>query len=267
MKLYGLELAEGHLPRPNTNDIVVPWTVAQNRHLKVGDVIGDRAQPIYPDAPALPSALVVSGIFAPTENSWLSFSSLEFANAYRDTWRNNLALIVVPKVGQKATLDSWLEGQLAGARRTVLTYSNQLAWWQNAANSLVYTVSLMESIIALVAALALTGLNYLFVAQRQAEFGVLNALGFSRRQLVWRIVRESFFTTGIAWLAGLLGCAILLLYLQYGLYDPIGLKINFFNPAPWLYTLPIPVAVLAVSAITIGWLLSRLDPVSIIERR
>ncbi len=267
MKLYGLELAEGHLPRPNTNDIVVPWTVAQNRDLQVGDVIGDRAHPIYPDAPALPSALVVSGIFVPTENSWLSFSSLEFVNAYRDRWRNNLALIVTPKAGQKATLDSWLESQLAGERRTILTYRNQQAWWQNAATGLVYTVSLMESIIALVAALALTGLNYLFVIQRQAEFGVLNALGFSRRQLVWRILRESFFTTGIAWCAGLLGCAVILLYLQYGLYDPIGLNLNFFNPAPWLYTLPVPVAVLAVSAITIGRLLSRLDPVSIIERR
>jgi ABC-type lipoprotein release transport system permease subunit len=267
MKLYGLELAEGHLPRPNTNDIVIPWTIAQNRDLKVGDVIGDRAQPIYPNAPALPSALVVSGIFAPTENSWLSFSSLEFINAYRNSWRNNLALIVVPEAGQKTTLDSWLESHLVGERRTVLTYNNQLAWWQNAANSLVYTVSLMESIIALMAALALAGLNYLFVAQRQAEFGVLNALGFSRRQLVWRILRESFLTASIAWLAGLLGCAVILLYLQYGLYDPIGLKLNFFNPAPWLYTLPVPVAVLAVSAITIGWLLSRLDPVSIIERR
>jgi ABC-type lipoprotein release transport system permease subunit len=267
MELYGLELAEGHLPRPNTNDIVIPWTVAQNRDIKVGDVIGDRVHPIYPDAPTLPSELAVSGIFAPAEDSWLSFSSLEFVNAYRDYWRSNLSLIVVPKAGQRATLDSWLESELAGARRIVLTYSSQQAWWQEAANTLLFTMSLMESIIALVAALALAGLNYLFVTQRQAEFGVLNALGFSRLQLVWRIVRESLFTTGAAWLAGLLGCAVILLYLQYGLYAPIGLRLDFFNPIPWLYTLPVPVAVLAVSAVTIGRMLSRLDPVAIIERR
>src|SRR3972149_3374410 len=109
--------------------------------------------------------------------------------------------------------------------------------------------------------------NYLFVTQRQAEFGVLNALGFSRLQLVWRIVRESLFTTGAAWLAGLLGCAVILLYLQYGLYAPAGLAINFFNPIPWLYTLPVPVAVLAVSAVTIARMLSRLAPVATIERR
>jgi ABC-type lipoprotein release transport system permease subunit len=267
MELYGLELAEGHLPRPHTNELVIPWVVAQNRNIKVGDVIGDRAHPIYPDAPKVPSELVVSGIFAPDEDSWLSFSSLEFINAYQDHWTSDTSLLVVPKAGQRATLDSWLESQLAGERRTVLTYGNQQSWWQDAANTLLFTISLMESIIALVAALALVGLNYLFVAQRQAEFGVLNALGFGRLQLVARIVSETLFTTGAAWLAGVLGCILIVLYMQHGLYEPVGLRLDFFNPTPWLFTLPVPAAVLAVSAATISRTLSRLDPVAIIERR
>ncbi|MBN1312466.1 MAG: ABC transporter permease [Anaerolineae bacterium] len=267
MELYNLELAEGHLPHPNTNELVIPWVVAQNRDVKVGDVIGDRAHPIYPNAPQLPSELVVSGILAPDEDSWLSFSSLEFINAYPDRWKGDLSLIVVPKAGQRSTLDSWLESQLSGERHTVLTYGNQQAWWQNAANTLLLTISLMESIIALVAALALVGLNYLFVAQRRAEFGVLNALGFGRLQLVARIVRESLLTTGAAWLVGVLGCTLIVLYMQHGLYEPVGLKLDFFNLMPWLFTLPVPAAVLAVSAATISRMLSRLDPVSIIEKR
>jgi ABC-type antimicrobial peptide transport system permease subunit len=84
---------------------------------------------------------------------------------------------------------------------------------------------------------------------------------------VWRVVRESLFTTSAAWLLGLLGCIVILAYLQYGLYAPLGLSVNFFNPTPWLYTLPVPVAVLAVSAVAVAWALSRLDPVAVIERR
>ena len=267
MELYGLELAQGHLPRPNTNDIVIPWNVAQNRDIQVGDVIGDRDHPIYADAPKLPSELVVSGILAPDEDSWLSFSSLEFVNAYQDYWGGDLSLVVVPKAGQRATLDEWLENEIDGERRTVFTYGKQQAWWQDQADTLLFTTLLMESVVALVAALALVGLNYIFVAQRRAEFGVLNALGFGRLQLVWRVARESLFTTGAAWLVGLLGCGVILAYLQYGLYAPSGLRIDFFNPTPWLFTLPVPVAVLAVSAVAVGWALSRLDPVAIIERR
>ncbi len=267
MELYGLKLAEGHLPRPNTNDIVIPWTVAQNRDLQVGDMIGDRDHPVYPDAPKLPSELVISGILAPDEDSWLSFSSLEFVEAYQDYWIGDLSLIVVPKAGQRAALDEWLENEIDGERRTVFTYGKQQAWWQDAVDTLLFTISLMESVVALVAALALVGLNYIFVTQRQSEFGVLNALGLSHLQLVWRVVRETLFTTGAAWLAGVLGCAAVLLYLQQAVYAPVGLGIDFFNPTPWLFTLPVPVAVLAVSVGAVGWALSRLDPVTVIERR
>jgi ABC-type lipoprotein release transport system permease subunit len=267
MELYGLELAEGHLPRSNTNDIVIPWNVAQNRGIQVGDVIGDRDRPIYADAPKLPSELQVSGIFAPSEDSWLSFMSLEFVNAYQDYWQGDLSLIVVPKAGQRAALDRWLEDEIDGEHRTVFTYGTQHDWWQEAANAILFTTSLMESVIAVVAALALVGLNYVFIAQRQAEFGVLNALGLNRLQLVWRVVRESLFTTGAAWLAGVLGCGIIVVYLQQAIYRPVGLGLDFFNPTPWFFTLPVPVAVLAVSAAAVAWALSQLDPVAIIERR
>jgi len=271
VELYHLELAEGHLPRPNTNEIVIPWTFAQNRDIQVGDVIGDRAHPIHPDAPTLPSELVVSGIFAPTENlaaePWFSFMSLEFVEKYPDSWKADPSLIVVPRAGQKAALDAWLESQIAGERHLVFTYGNQQALFQKQGRMLLIGMGLMESVVAIVAALALAGLDYIFVTQRQTEFGVLNALGFGRLQLVGRIVRETLFTTGAAWLAAMLGCALILLYLQFGVYTPAGLKLNFFNPIPWLYTLPVPVAVLAVSAVTIARMLSRLDPVAIIERR
>ena len=126
---------------------------------------------------------------------------------------------------------------------------------------------MIESAIAVVAAVALAGLNYLFVAQRQSEFGVLHALGYSRLQLVWRTVRETVFTAGVAWLLSVGLCSLALLYLMLGLFGPLGLKINFFNPTPWLFTLPVPIAVLIATSGTIAWTLSKLDPVAIIERR
>jgi hypothetical protein len=80
-------------------------------------------------------------------------------------------------------------------------------------------------------------------------------------------MRESLLTTGVAWLVGLLGCGVILLCLQQAVYAPVGLGLDFFNPTPWFFTLPVPVAVLAVSAGAVAWTLSRLDPVAIIERR
>jgi hypothetical protein len=268
VELYHLKIADGHLPRPDTNDIVIPWAVARNRDIHVGDVVGDPAHPAYPGAPALPIEVVVSGIFAPAdtlaEENWLSFMSLEFVDQYRES---DLSLIIVPRAGEKVAFDAWLESNIAGNNRIVITYSNQQIAAQKEMGSMLFTFSLMESIVVLVAALALSGLHYLFVTQRQAEFGLLYALGFLRLQLVGRILREMFFTISAAWVAGLAGCLFILFILQQSIFASAGLKLNFFNPMPWLFTLPVPVAVLLVSAVTTAWMLSRLDPVAIIERR
>jgi hypothetical protein len=78
---------------------------------------------------------------------------------------------------------------------------------------------------------------------------------------------ETALATGVAW--GLSAFLFLmgLLYLQFGLFAPVGLRLDFFNLTPWLFTLPIPVAVLAVTTATVARTLSNLDPVAIIERR
>jgi hypothetical protein len=95
----------------------------------------------------------------------------------------------------------------------------------------------------------------------------MHALGYSRLQLVGRTLSETLFTTGIAWFFSAVLCLLGLLSLQVGLFNPLGLTLNIINLTPWLFTLPIPVLVIAVTTGTITLTLSRLDPVSIIERR
>jgi ABC-type lipoprotein release transport system permease subunit len=272
VRLYGLELKEGHLPRPYTNEMVIPEALAQNRDLEVGDVIGDPDHPAYPGASALQAEFVVSGIFArpiaPKADNWLGFVSLEFLESHEAyDIPDSPSLIVVSKPGRKDTLDDWLENELAGGDVSVLTFRQEVTRVRQSADNQMLAMAVLESAIATVAAIALAVLNYIFVSQRQPEFGVLHALGYGRLQLVGRVLRETAFTTGTAWgfsaIIGLIG----LLYLRFGVFAPLGLTFNLFNLTPWLYTLPIPIAVLAVTGVTTARTLSRLDPVSIIERR
>ena len=124
-----------------------------------------------------------------------------------------------------------------------------------------------QVIIAFAAAAALAVLHYIFFAQRREEFGTLHAVGHSRAWLVWRVLRENASVVGAAWLVGAVLCAAGMLYVQANVYVPRGMSVNLYNPWPWLFTLPIPVAVVAASAGTIAWMLSKLDPVAVIERR
>ena len=80
-------------------------------------------------------------------------------------------------------------------------------------------------------------------------------------------MKETGSVIGVAWVVGAALCGIGLLSMQSLVYGPRGLTLDFFSLAPWLLTVPLPLAVVAASAGTIAWTLSRLDPVSIIERR
>jgi ABC-type lipoprotein release transport system permease subunit len=272
VELYGLELKEGRLPRPHTNEMAIPEILAQNRGLQVGDVIGDPERPAYPGAESLPTEFVISGIFArasaPDDENWLGFVSLEFLENHDAFHVPDVPpLILVPKAGQKDALDNWLENELGGAGVSVLTYRQEVGRMRENARNQILVFALLESAIAIVAAIALAVLNYIFVSQRQSEFGLLHALGYARLRLVGRTVGETLFTTGIAWALSATLCLMGLLSLQFGVFAPLGLRPNLLNLTPWLYTLPIPVAVLAVTMGTTAWTLSKLDPVSIIERR
>jgi hypothetical protein len=267
-QLYGLDLADGHLPRPRTNDIVITQALAQNRDLHIGDVIGNPDKPAYPGARPLPAEFIISGIFAPSENGedWLTLISLEFVENHSAVANRSLELLVSARAGQKDTLDDWLEQNLANDGVDVSTYRLTQAHIQEVTRDLILTMALLESLLAIVAAITLVVLNYVFISQRQSELGVLNALGFDRLKLIWRTVRETALTTAIAWVGSIVLCLVVLT-LQALAYTARGLSYNWANPIPWLFTLPIPIVVLLATSGTVAWTLSKLDPVAIIERR
>ncbi|MCB0081317.1 MAG: ABC transporter permease, partial [Caldilineaceae bacterium] len=264
---YGLTVKAGRLPKPRTNEVIIAEAVAQNRHLTVGDRIGEYVADA--DAPPLPVPLVVTGIFARAtqrqSENLLSFASLEFVQSHA-AFNPPEALLVIAKAGAKAQLDEWLVRAFSSEQIYVTTYAQALTSFYDEIGTMLTTLSLLEGVIALIAAVALGVLNHFFVGQRQAEFGVLYALGYGRRWLIRRTLREMLFITALAWGLSVLLCGVGLIYLQVGLFQPRGLALDFFDPTPWYYTLPVPVAVLLASAITVVHFFRRLDPVVVIER-
>jgi len=271
INLYGMQLEEGRLPRPRSNEIAVSRPAAMNRGLHVGDKVG---RPVYEDDRSIPTEMVVVGILSsPSRDSWesdlwlMGFASYEYLRSHELYSPHQASLLVVPTEGHKEELDAWLEESIASEQTSVQTYGTRLSEHREVTLVMLLLCAVVESVIALVAAVALGVLSYIFFAQRQDEFGILHAMGHRRLWLVLRTVKETVGTVTVAWLIGAAVCIAGLICLQIGVYFPIGLTLDLLNPAPWLFTLPMPLAVVLVSAGLVAWMLSRLDPVSVIERR
>jgi ABC-type lipoprotein release transport system permease subunit len=272
--VFGVQLEEGRLPRPHSNEIVLSRAIAINRGLRVGDKVG---RPVYEDDSSIPTEMEVVGILgrssqalqgdAKAADLWSGFASLEFLHSHELYSSYPVSLLIIPTEGRKGELDGWLQGNVASAQTAVGTYDTLLSEHCQSMWTLLLAFAAVESIVALVAAVALAVLSYTFFAERREEFGTLHAMGHSRSWLVRRTVGEAASAVAVAWLMGAAACAIGLIFVQADVYAPRGLTVDFLSPGPWLFTLPMPLAVVAVSTGLVVWMLSRLDPVSIIERR
>jgi hypothetical protein len=289
--LFEMDVREGRLPRPRSNEIVLSEPLALNRGLHVGDRIGvpvyERGEFELLDVDDIPTEMVVVGILRQAQDRslqpraelsrsgqtlssgamWLGLASYEYLESHELTSSRLVHLLVVPADGRKNGLDAWLEESVASAQTDVVTYNSEYREHQQFVRGLVLVFAVTGSVTAIVAAIAMATLNYIFFTQRQEEFGILHAVGRSRLWLVLRTMKETGSVITVAWLAGAVICCIGLICFQALVYAPKGLSLNFFNPVPWMLTFPIPLAVIAVGTGTIARTLSRLDPVAVIERR
>ena len=281
--LFDMQVKQGRLPRPRSNEIVLSEPVALNRGLRVGDRIGvpahEREEFELLDVDDVPAEMVVVGILQPRTESlrsgqilssdamWLGLASYEYLESHELTASRPVRLLIVPVDGRKAEMDAWLEGSVASAQTKVTTYDVEYREHWQMVQGLILGFAVVGCVTAIVAAIAMATLNYILFTQRREEFGILHAVGRSRLWLVLRTMKETGSVITVAWLAGAVICCIGLICFQTFVFAPKGLSLNFFNPAPWVLTFPVPLAVVAVGTGTIARALSRLDPVAIVERR
>jgi putative ABC transport system permease protein len=260
LDLFGMGVKEGRLPRTRSNEIVITEAVALNHGLHVGDTIGlpyhilhQAEQMILLDKPV---EMVVVGILnnqtersgagqAVYDEMWLSFASYEFMASHESLSSRPVHLFIVPQEGRKAELDTWLEQNVASTHTNVATYAARYSEIQEMMRNLALLFAATEIGIVVVAAIAVAIMNYISFAQRREEFGVLNALGRSLPWLVRRTAKETGSVAAVAWLISAAIYWIVLLCIQVTVYAPRGIGLNLLNPIPWLFMLPIPLAVQA----------------------
>jgi len=107
----------------------------------------------------------------------------------------------------------------------------------------------------------------IYQSQRLVEFGLLQAIGYTRRQLVQRVLKETFWVLLIGWTLGIACAYGLLQVVAYTLMYPNSYAINTMDPIALKYTLPVPLSILLVATLTVMIRFRKFDPVGVVERR
>lgn len=258
----GERLVRGTLPAAGAPEIALPQQVLANRGLRLGSVVGQQVD----SEEWLPGAFRVVGVLAGgPEAGVTSYNAMRAATPLQALGGVS-GYAVFARAGQRRALDAFLATLPLQQVRVYSAGAEEQAYRQDVRmlDWLLWSINLVT---VAVLAVAMGLLNNLYYLQRMDEYGILAAIGMGRRALLRRALAEVAAITAASWAAGLGLTAALGAGLARWLFTPHGIALPRLDARDVAFTLPIP---LLISVFTLGTVLrrlSRLDPVSVVERR
>ena len=252
----------GRMPIPGRAEAVLSSGLVNNKKLKIGDTVAGPTDTGGIAGAPVPVKLV--GILSgPT---WIAFTSPEFVDAALPQMPHFVVVTSKTEAGL-GPLSARLDKLVDHSHVQLLSYRDLVNQLRTSLASMYLIMTLVNAMVILVVAFMSGMLSNIYFTQRITEFAILSAIGLKRRLLLWHAVSETAILTGVGWVAGVLVTWGMMSILRGTLFEPRGMLINAHDPMAYLYTVPIPLMITAFALATISFRLSRLDPVSIIERR
>lgn len=261
LKKYNIKLIAGRLPREGQNEIAISKAIAKNRELKLGGKVGDGIN----EFDNLPGVYTVVGIL----DSYSLLSILSANESIFPDYRNKNVILgrnflVFPKPDRKAAMDRFLE-QLPKDNVDVSTESIFLKHLEKNLGAL-RVIDIISILSILVMVITVGSSKYAQYINRKEELGVLNALGYSKLQILNRTFKEVVTINLIGYLLGI-ALGILLSYgLGKGIWEPKGGKGFLFTAKGFFVSSFVPLFTILFSIIPINNLISKLDPIRMIEK-
>ena len=259
MSRLGLSLTAGRLPVPGSDEVALHSLVAENKGLKIGDKVGKQVN----GREFYPGSHTISGIL--DGESIISFDSLEtWLETNKVTNPLKYGMVILPVKGHSDEMNAFLDSLYTGSidLKTLGSASSQ---HYESVDSVGMILTLIDLIIIIIVSLCAGFLFYIFFNQRRVEFGILNAIGFTRQQIINKAIAEIAGLNAAGFLAGIAIAVLTALLFNWFMFIPKGQLLLIWDAGYIERLLCVPVFVTLFSIIPVWRMLDKLDPVSIIE--
>ena len=178
------------------------------------------------------------------------------------------ALLVFAKDPRRQTeLDQWALDEFKGSSARLYSFLELERETQESFSTLYLILNIVVVSLVVVITTMMGMLINMYQAQRVQEFGLLQAIGFSKARLLRRVLAETTIVLIGSWMVGLAMAMGLLYGLKVQIFDPQAYAIEVFVVGPYLNTLPVPLMIFVVAVIDLYVRFRRFDPVAVVERR
>lgn len=261
MLMYRLNLIlkEGRLPEVGSKEIAIHYLLAKNKGLKVGDKIGSNMDK---EESILGERSIVGLIDG---KSIVSFDSLE--TWLRDNGVKNeytRGIIIIPKDKAEQQLDRYLNSlYLTGL--DVRTFSSVSIQNMRDTKNIKIIFTFISILVLVIISFCTGFLCYVYFQQRLSEFALLNAIGYSKQQVINRAFGEINGTSVIGFSTGLILSIIIGVSINLLSYAPSGQILQIWSWDYFVKVACIPIFATIFSIVPVWRMLNNLDPISVIE--
>lgn len=262
---------EGRLPEPGAPEAIVSRPVAKNLGLKIYDPRAsakDRQASVLlsPDMGESYSPKHVRVVGIAETDRWLIVNTLEYQRQHHFP-PIDVTLAFARNLQDQEKLDRWAEKAFKGQRAQIFAYFQIEKNTEEMFQVLYKILNIVIGTLVLVITFMMGMLMNIYQSQRLVEFGLLQAIGYTRRQLLMRVVAESVVVVVAGWFLGVCLALAMLNVVDRTLMESKAYALNTADPVAIAYTVPLPFAILVVALLTVFLRFRGFDPVGVVERR
>ncbi len=260
LRRMGARVLEGRLPRHGEAAAIVSEPVARNLGLRIGSAV------LRPDVQENYSPYPVKVVGIARTDRWLMVGDIEYQRRNHFPPVDNLIVFARTREDQER-LDRWAEEAFKGKRAHVFAYHLLERDTNEMFGTLYKILNVVIGILVLVITVMMGMLMNIYQGQRLVEFGLLQAIGYTKRELLSRMRRETLLVLSAGWAMGMVAAYLLLSAVKAALFEPNAYSLDPLDSGAYLYTIPVPLSVLAAATLTVWLRFRRFDPVAVVERR
>jgi len=250
----------GRLPLPGKPELIMTEPVVRNLGLKIGDVV------LGPEKESAYSPYDVKLVGIAQTNEWAMISNIEYYEL-NHLPPIDLLLVFAKNESDQPKLDAWAIEHFKGERARMLSYSEVERESRLMFSTLYMILNVVIGTLVFVITIMMGMLINIYLSQRTQEFGLLQALGYTKASLVKRVALETILVVFGGWVLGLFVAMGLLNLVYWKLMYPSAYALDITDTSALIYTIPVPVAILLAAVLTLWHRFRTFDPVGVVERR
>lgn len=258
-------LIKGRMPEEGEYEIIMHSSILRNKNLSVGDKFGDEID----SSEWVNGTYTIVGEF--TGESVIGFATKNFylsglKDSGVDTDANSMYAIAFPENNNLDAMNNELE-KLDEKEARITTKAVIRKMFAEQMSDINQIMALIIIVVTFGMSVSVGALIFTFYSARNDEFGILYALGYTKKNVRNLICKEIFSISLLSWALGYVASIGVLKIIDIVMFKPLGQSAILFSVYSLTYTLIIPAFVFICATFPILRSLSKKDLVTVIERR